>query len=185
MSGNNIRQAVTSATSSVITLGAALDNLNIIGSQFADGRNVAYVVFEGNDWQLCTGIYTASGTTLAIDRILQKSVSGTVEDLPATGLTLTSAAIVKVTPAAQYVNEIFVDSVLSTGSFIPHNLGYNSTTGSPGGEFTATANRLVLTTAWFYCPVKITDVGVNITTVSAGNNCRVGFYHRNYEYRRA
>lgn len=178
MSANSLKQAVTSATSSVITLASAVTGFNAFTAA-DDGIEQTYWVFEGNDFQICVGVYTHSGATLAIDTILQKSVSGVVSDLPATGLTLTSAAQVIV--AGNGINQSLTiqTSVIGTRFFKPHNLPYQSDGGKGGGIFNSAAGRLVLSTCIFVHPVVITEIGTSINIASAGGNIRMGIYQMN------
>lgn len=179
MSANSLKQAVISATSSVITLGSAVSGFNAFTAAADDGIEQTYWVFEGDDFQICTGVYTHSGATLAITHILQKSVSGAVSDLPATGLTLTAAAIVIIgghgfTQALQYQEGAF-----STNYFRPHNQQMTAVAGQVGGEFSASAGAITASTCRFFHPVKITAIGSWVNTASAGGLFSVGLYRVN------
>lgn len=177
MSANSLKQAVTSATSSVITLGSAVSGFNAFTAA-DDGIEQTYWAFEGDDFQICTGVYTHTGATLAITKILQKSVSGAISDLPVTGLTLTGAAVVLIGGQGFNQSQAIQNGVIGSNVFSPHNLNYDFN-GKGGGEFTASAGRIVLTTGLFLYPVVIKSAGANIATVSAGGNFRIGMYRCN------
>lgn len=78
------RVQVTSTTTGTgtFTLGSAVagfQDFSVIG----DGNTTYYVIANGTDWEVGLGTYTASGTTLSRDSILESSNSGSAVDWPA------------------------------------------------------------------------------------------------------
>lgn len=84
--------AVASSGTGALTLGSAVAGYQTLAAAgVADGDSVRYVIEEGSAWEIGTGTYTATGTTLS--RTLVESSTGSL-------LVATTAAEVYVTAAA-------------------------------------------------------------------------------------
>lgn len=103
---NRARMTVTSTGTGALTLGVALTGYQTFSAAgVADGDTVGYAIEDGSSWEIGTGTYTASGTTL--------SRTVTASSNSNTAISVTTSAQVFVTAlAADLVNA----SNLTTGT---------------------------------------------------------------------
>jgi hypothetical protein len=109
------RAKMTTATTGTgtITLGSASTGYqSFAAAGVVDGNVVRYTIEDGNDWEIGTGIYTASGTTLTRS-VTESSNAGAA-------ITLTGSAVVYVTATAS-------DFVAATGAGAENWINFNGT----------------------------------------------------------
>tara|TARA_R110000796_G_scaffold110726_2_gene222227 strand:- start:65 stop:505 length:441 start_codon:yes stop_codon:yes gene_type:complete len=136
---NRAKMATATTGTGVITLGSAVAGYqSFAAAGVSDGATVRYVVEEGNDWEIGTGVYTTSGTTLS-RAVLESSNSDAA-------ITLAGAAEVYVTATSEDFN-----SAIKVSSQI---ISADTTVGATE-------------TALSVSPVEIAD-GVTVTVATGG-----------------
>lgn len=116
---NRAKVATATTGTGTITLGAAESGYQTFADAgVSDGNTVRYVIEDGADWEIGTGTYTASGTTLT--RTVSESSNADA------ALNLTGSAVVYVSAVEADLREERVGSIsgttldLSTGTVFSH-----------------------------------------------------------------
>ena len=155
---DRVQETTTTTGTGTVTLAGAVtgfQDFSVIG----DGNTCYYAITSGNDWEVGLGTYTASGTTLSRDTILESSNSGSA-------ITLSGTSNVFVTyPAEKSGHKDATNTIYSEQLGASNGIFVNSTTVS--ANFTVPNNYHALSVG----PVTV-NAGVSVT-VPSGSNWKV------------
>jgi hypothetical protein len=80
---DRVQETTTTTGTGTVTLAGAVTGFQSF-SVIGDSNTCYYAITSGNDWEVGLGTYTASGTTLSRDTILESSNSGSAITLSGT-----------------------------------------------------------------------------------------------------
>ena len=155
---DRVQETTTTTGTGTVTLAGAVTGFQDF-SAIGDGNTCYYAITSGNDWEVGLGTYTASGTTLSRDTILESSNAGSA-------ITLSGTSNVFVTyPAEKSGHKDANNTIYSEQLGASNGIFVNSTTVS--ANFTVPNNYHALSVG----PVTV-NAGVSVT-VPSGSNWKV------------
>lgn len=185
MLANWVKESTGTIGTGTISLGGAEAGHVPFSAAFVTGSMVLYSIEDGNNRETGLGLL-ASGSpwTLARTKVFETLVGGVYDGAPASAIALSGAAKVFVADAVQAFGPNTVTAPGMTSGVLrpPSVLGYNYS-GKAGGEFSSSAGRIVLQPFTAFTPLKITALGANVTTASAGGLFRIGIYTKTYDHK--
>jgi len=152
---DRVQETTTTTGTGTVTLAGAVTGFQDF-SAIGDGNTCYYAITSGNDWEVGLGTYTASGTTLSRDTILESSNAGSA-------ITLSGTSNVFVTyPAEKSGHKDANNTIYSEQLGASNGIFVNSTTVS--ANFTVPNNYHALSVG----PVTV-NAGVSVTVPSSSN----------------
>lgn len=142
---DRIKETTNTTGTGTLTLNGAADGFQSF-SAVGDGNTTYYAIVSTNDWEIGIGTYTASGTTLSRDTVLESSNSGNL-------LNITGTSDVFVTYPAE-----------KSGHKDETNTIYSEQVGASNGLF-VNANTV---SSNFTIPTNYNALSVGAITVNAG-----------------
>jgi len=110
---DRVRETTTTTGTGTVTLAGAVDGFQSF-SAIGDGNTTYYAIVSGNNWETGLGTYTASGTTLSRDTILESSNSGSAITLAGTSDVFVTFPAEKSTPLDSN-DDLVISNNLSIG----------------------------------------------------------------------
>lgn len=113
--GNRIAVGTSTTGTGTVTLGSAVSDafMTFAEGGITDGATVTYLLTEGNDFEIGVGTYTASGTTLSRDTVIDSKIGGTAGT---TKMTLGGSAEVRIISPAETDGWVEISSASISGS---------------------------------------------------------------------
>ena len=142
---DRVQETTTTTGTGTVTLAGAVTGFQTFAA-IGDGNTCYYAITSGNDWEVGLGTYTASGTTLSRDTILESSNAGSA-------ITLSGTSNVFVTYPAE-----------KSGHKDATNTIYSEQVGATNGLF-VNANTV---SSNFTIPTNYNALSVGAITVNAG-----------------
>jgi len=155
---DRVQETTTTTGTGTVTLAGAVTGFQTFAA-IGDGNTCYYAITSGNDWEVGLGTYTASGTTLSRDTILESSNSGSAINLSGTSNVFVTY------PAEKSGHKDANNTIYSEQLGASNGIFVNSTTVS--ANFTVPNNYHALSVG----PVTING-GVSVT-VPSGSNWKV------------
>ena len=152
---DRIKETTNTTGTGTLTLNGAADGFQSF-SAVGDGNTTYYAIVSTNDWEVGIGTYTASGTTLSRDTVLESSNGGSL-------LNITGTSDVFVTyPAEKSGHKDETNTIYSEQVGATNGIFLNAKTVS--ANFTIPSNYHALSVG----PVTI-DSGVAVTIPATSN----------------
>ena len=152
---DRVQETTTTTGTGTVTLAGAVTGFQSF-SVIGDGNTCYYAITSGNDWEVGLGTYTASGTTLSRDTILESSNTGSA-------ITLSGTSNVFVTYPAEKSghkdanNTLNAEQIASTNGIFVNNA-------TVGANFTIPTGYHAMSTG----PITVSG-GVTVTVPSGAN----------------
>jgi hypothetical protein len=155
---DRVQETTTSVGTGTVTLAGAVTGFQTFAA-IGDGNTCYYAITSGNNWEVGLGTYTASGTTLSRDTILESSNAGSA-------ITLSGTSNVFVTyPAEKSGHKDSTNTIYSEQLGASNGIVVNSNTVSADFTIPTDYNAMSVGTI-------TVDSGVTVT-VPSGSNWKV------------
>ena len=124
---NRAKMSTATTGAGIITLGTAIGGYQSFSAAgVANGDTVRYVIEDGSNWEIGTGVYTTSGTTLS-RTVSESSNSGSAISLSGTALVFVGATVQDLYPAS----DLFYENTTTIGADYTVAASRNSMTAGP------------------------------------------------------
>lgn len=171
---NRAKMSTSTTGTGTITLGSAETGYQTFADAGVVNADVVrYVIEDGNNWEIGTGTYTASGTTLS-RTVTESSSSGAAISLTGSATVFITATAEDLVSSSAYVTPVFAGArwkFTSTQSGITNNTLTNYTTRdydtTSNNDFTSTNSRLTVPAGVSRVVVKASAETSSVSSQSA------------------
>lgn len=177
MLANFVQETTATTGTGAITLAGAVSGFAAFSAQYEDGDVLYYTIESGTSREFGVGTFTLSGTTLARTTVLETLVAGTIDSTSPAAISLTGTSTISVSGLAQtqFSKPRVVDA--TNKYFIANNfIEINDTSAKGGGAFSASGGRITARAYFFAHRTKITTLGAEVNTTSAGGLFNLALY---------
>ena len=146
---NRAKVSTSTTGTGTITLGAAADGYQTFAAAgVTDGQSVRYVIEDGSNWEIGTGTYTASGTTLS-RTVIESSNSDAAINLSGQALVFITAAAADILQPGDNVSELTNDAGYTTNTGTVTSVAATAGTGISisGSPITSSGTLTITNTA--------------------------------------
>ena len=182
MKANWVRHTTATTGAGTITLGSAVSGFTAIADHptlLPDGCQVRYQVQDGNNRAAYIGLYTASGTTLSIVRVVETLVAGVYDNTAPVALTLSGSAIVTIGTSANTMFDGQTKQYDSSYICFPDNI-----IRLDGVDAAATPNQIDYFPAFLMFARPMVSLAVHLGTAdAAATDTRCGIWAPNADGR--
>lgn len=141
----------TTGTGSPLTLGSAVSPYKTVAlAGGANGETYSYLIEDGSDWEVATGVYTASGTTITRTTVLSSTGSA---------LNLSGAQTISIVQAAADM----LDAHLADGKIYLGNGSNLAVAVTPSGDVTMTNAGVTAIGSSKVTPAMLSFKGARVT----------------------
>jgi hypothetical protein len=179
---NRAKVSTSTTGTGTITLGAAADGYQTFAAAgVTDGQSVRYVIEDGSNWEIGTGTYTASGTTLS-RTVIESSNSDAAINLSGQALVFITAAAADILQPGDNVSELTNDAGYTTNTGTVTSVAATAGTGiSISGSPITSSGTLTITNTAPDQTVVLTE-GSNVTITGTYPNFTIASTDTNTTY---